>query len=81
VVRGTTGRWNATRAALCGKLSVATLPIPFPGNTGRPRKNLDAKRILALRAQGLSWRVIAKRMRVGTGTAFRAVQKRSKSVS
>lgn len=65
-----------------GKLkNMATLPIPFPGKTGRPRKNLDAKKILALRAQGLSWRKIAKRMRVGAGTAFRAAQGRSKSVS
>jgi hypothetical protein len=31
---------------------MATLPLPFTSKTGRPRKNLDAKRILALRAQG-----------------------------
>jgi hypothetical protein len=60
---------------------MATLPIPFPTRNGRPRKNVDANRILALRAQGLSWRVIAKRMHVGIGTAFRAAQGRSKSVS
>jgi hypothetical protein len=60
---------------------MATLPITFPGKTGRPRRKVDAKRILALRAQGLSWRVIAKRMHVGIGTAFRAAQGRSKSVS
>jgi DNA invertase Pin-like site-specific DNA recombinase len=60
---------------------MATLPIPFPARNGRPRKKVDAKRILALRAQGRSWREIAKRMHVGIGTAFRAAQGRSKSVS
>ena len=75
------GDWNATGAA-SGKLNdMATLPIPFPGKTGRPRNNVDAKRILALRAQGLSWRMIGKRLHVGVGTAFRAAQGRSKSVS
>ncbi len=60
---------------------MATVPIPFPRKTGRPRKKVDAKRILALHSEGLSWRKIAKRLRVGAGTAFRAAQGRSKSVS
>jgi transposase len=59
---------------------MATLPLPFATRTGRPRKKVDAKRIVALRAQGLSWREIAKQMHVGIGTAFRAAQGRSKSV-
>jgi hypothetical protein len=60
---------------------MATLPIPFPRKTGRPRKEVDAKKILAFRARGLSWRKIAKRLQVGAGTVFRAAQGRSKSVS
>jgi len=59
---------------------VATLMIPFAARYGRPRKKIDVKRILTLRAQGLSWRKIAKRLHVGTGTAFRAAQGRSKNV-
>jgi len=43
---------------------MATLPIPFPARKGRPRKRVDAKKILALRARGLSWHEIAKRLRV-----------------
>jgi hypothetical protein len=61
--------------------SCGDVTLLFTSKTGRPRKNLDAKRILALRAQGLSWRMIAKRMQVGIGTSFRAARGRSKSVS
>jgi hypothetical protein len=51
---------------------MATLPIPFPQKMGRPRKELDVQRVLALRARGLSWREIAKRLGISVGTAFRA---------
>ena len=40
---------------------------------GRPPKNLDAKRIATLRAQGVGWRAIAKQPGVGVGTLYRAV--------
>jgi|HubBroStandDraft_6_1064221.scaffolds.fasta_scaffold71973_4 transposase len=62
---------------------MATLPIPFPQKMGRPRKNVDGRQVIALRARGFSWRAIAKRLRVGLGTAHRsaaAFQKRSKSL-
>jgi DNA invertase Pin-like site-specific DNA recombinase len=39
---------------------------------GRPSKDLDAKRIAALRAQGVGWRVIAKQLGVGVGTLYRS---------
>jgi hypothetical protein len=39
---------------------------------GRPRSKVDPERVEALRALGLSWREIAKRLRVGIGTAHRA---------
>jgi transposase len=61
---------------------MATLPIPFPQKMGRPRKELDVRRVLALRARGLSWREIAQKLRVGLGTVHRcaaAFQKCSKS--
>jgi len=39
---------------------------------GRPPRELDAKRIAALRAQGVGWRVIAKQLGVGVGTLYRS---------
>jgi DNA invertase Pin-like site-specific DNA recombinase len=38
---------------------------------GRPRRVMDAEEIATLRAQGLGWRAIAKRLRVGVGTLYR----------
>jgi DNA invertase Pin-like site-specific DNA recombinase len=43
---------------------------------GRPRKILDAPRIVRLRAQGVSWRKIARQMECSARTARRAGQKR-----
>jgi putative DNA-invertase from lambdoid prophage Rac len=45
---------------------------------GRPAKDLDSKRIAALRAQGVGWRAIAKQPGVGVGTLYRSVLGRSK---
>jgi DNA invertase Pin-like site-specific DNA recombinase len=39
---------------------------------GRPPKDLDAKRIATLRAQGVGWRAIAKQLGVGVGTLYRS---------
>ncbi len=39
---------------------------------GRPRKIVDAARIAALRAQGLSWRVIGREMGLPAGTVYDA---------
>ena len=50
---------------------MATLPIPFP-KSGRPRKKVDTKRVIELRAKGVSWRRIAKRLGLGLGTVHRA---------
>jgi transposase len=47
---------------------------------GRPERNVDAGHVAELRAQGLSWRQIAKRLGVGYGTARRACQKRAKTI-
>ncbi len=47
---------------------------------GRPRKVVDATRIAALRAQGLSWAKIAERLRAGEGTVYRAVHASAKNL-
>jgi hypothetical protein len=41
---------------------------------GRPRVNVDAALISRLRAVGLSWREIARRVGAGVGTIRRAVR-------
>ena len=38
---------------------------------GRPRANVDAAQIARLRAQGLSWKKVAKQMGLGVGTLYR----------
>jgi DNA invertase Pin-like site-specific DNA recombinase len=38
---------------------------------GRPRANVDSAQIARLRAQGLSWKKIAKQMGLGVGTLYR----------
>src|SRR6202521_3649943 len=45
---------------------------------GRPRVYPDQRRITALRAEGLSWAKIAKRLGVGEGTVYRAAQASAK---
>lgn len=39
---------------------------------GRPKRIVDASKIVELRAAGLSWAKIAERLDVGEGTAYRA---------
>jgi hypothetical protein len=46
---------------------------------GRPRVIVDASRIASLRAQGRSWSQISAEMRIGRGTAQRAVARLPKS--
>jgi DNA invertase Pin-like site-specific DNA recombinase len=41
---------------------------------GRPKRTVDADQIARLRASGASWREIAEQMRIGVGTAVRALQ-------
>ena len=48
--------------------------------TGRPRCDVDPERVTAFRAEGLSWRAIAKQLGVGVGTVHRIAQRRAKSV-
>jgi DNA invertase Pin-like site-specific DNA recombinase len=43
---------------------------------GRPTKSIDAAQIRSLRAQGASWRTIARTMRVSVGTVFGAAKAR-----
>lgn len=45
---------------------------------GRPRVFPDARRIAALREEGLSWAKIAERLGVGEGTVYRAAQASAK---
>jgi DNA invertase Pin-like site-specific DNA recombinase len=40
---------------------------------GRPRQEVAASKVLELRAQGLSWRAISERLKLGLGTVYRAV--------
>ena len=46
---------------------------------GRPRTSVDAEKIAQRRASGASWRAIWQEMGIGTGTAVRALQNRSKN--
>jgi DNA invertase Pin-like site-specific DNA recombinase len=39
---------------------------------GRPRQEVDSSKVLELREQGLSWREVSVRLKVGLGTAYRA---------
>ena len=39
---------------------------------GRPRREVDVKRIATLRAKGVGWRAIAKDLGVGVGTLYRS---------
>ena len=48
---------------------------------GRPRSNVDADKIATLRAQGASWRAIAREMGVGIGTVRRTEQEHSRKDS
>ena len=41
---------------------------------GRPKRAVDAARIMALRSAGASWREVAEQMGIGVGTAVRALQ-------
>jgi DNA invertase Pin-like site-specific DNA recombinase len=45
---------------------------------GRPRVNVEAARIPALRASGLSWPKIAAELGVSVGTVYQAAHKLSK---
>lgn len=46
---------------------------------GRPRQQVDCAKVLELRAQGLSWRDVSSRLKLGLGTVYRAVATGSKS--
>jgi len=48
---------------------------------GRPRKPVDADKVADLRAQGASWRAIAREPGVGVGTVRRVAQDRSRDDS
>jgi DNA invertase Pin-like site-specific DNA recombinase len=46
---------------------------------GRPRKTVDLAKIAAMRSQGASWRAIGSQLGVAPGTAYKALQGRSKN--
>ena len=48
---------------------------------GRPRVNVDAARLATLRASGLSWREIERRLGVSARTARRTLAERGKTLS
>jgi len=48
---------------------------------GRPRKVVDAERIATLRAQGRSWRAVARETGLSIGTVYSAFLRRSKNSS
>jgi DNA invertase Pin-like site-specific DNA recombinase len=48
---------------------------------GRPKVDVDAAKVAALRASGSSWRAISKTLGVGIGTLYKAVQQCSENVS
>jgi DNA invertase Pin-like site-specific DNA recombinase len=48
---------------------------------GRPRKSVDVEKIARLRSEGLSWRAVAARLGLGTGTVYHASAERSKTPS
>jgi DNA invertase Pin-like site-specific DNA recombinase len=48
---------------------------------GRPRRQIDISQITTLRAQGCSWREIARQLGVGLGTARDAFLARSENLS
>jgi len=45
---------------------------------GRPKRVVDARRIAALRAQGVGWKRIAAEMEIGVGTLYRLAREGSK---
>jgi DNA invertase Pin-like site-specific DNA recombinase len=45
---------------------------------GRPRQMIDSSKVIELRTDGLSWRQIASRLKLGLGTVYRAVATSSK---
>jgi len=47
---------------------------------GRPRKTVDTQKVAQLRQQGLSFRKIAKTLRLGEGTVRRAVLHQSNDI-
>ncbi|MDP2735966.1 MAG: recombinase family protein [bacterium] len=46
---------------------------------GRPRRAVDPAKIAAMRSQGASWRAIGTQLGVAPGTAYKALQGRSKN--
>ncbi|WP_162601620.1 recombinase family protein [Occallatibacter savannae] len=47
---------------------------------GRPRTYVNPSKVQQMRAEGLSWRAIAKQLRIGVGTACRAVRSPQRSI-
>jgi DNA invertase Pin-like site-specific DNA recombinase len=41
---------------------------------GRPRQQVNALKVIELRSQGLSWRAISERLKLGLGTVYRAIK-------
>jgi DNA invertase Pin-like site-specific DNA recombinase len=48
---------------------------------GRPRQEVDSRKVLELRAQGLSWRQVSERLKLGLGTVYRAVRSTARAIA
>jgi DNA invertase Pin-like site-specific DNA recombinase len=48
---------------------------------GRPRRHVDVSEVAALRAAGLSWRDVGRKLNIGVATARAAFQHRAKNLS
>jgi DNA invertase Pin-like site-specific DNA recombinase len=47
---------------------------------GRPKVYVSRDRVTALRSEGLSWRMIAKKMKLGVGTIYRAAHRGQRGI-
>jgi DNA invertase Pin-like site-specific DNA recombinase len=72
--------WNAPPIPLIERVKAGLRNARAKGKKlGRPRVYPDQHRIIALRAEGLSWAKIASRLGLGEGTVYRASQSPAKN--
>ena len=62
---------------MIGKGALPERPAENKHPGGRPRRQVDVEQVKRLRAQGHSWREIARQLRLGYGTVYEAVQPRT----
>ena len=57
---------------MIGKGALPERPTASKHPGGRPRRQVDVEQVKRLRAQGRSWREIARQLRLGYGTVYEA---------